>query len=48
MEILRATNERQTNSEEIQPETETKHGTPTVRMEGSAYSSRGRDRPRMA
>jgi hypothetical protein len=51
MQISRATNGRQGDSEEhanIQPEKETKYWTPTVKMEGSAYSSRGRNRPRMA
>jgi hypothetical protein len=48
---IRAANGRQADSEEnsnIQPEKEKKHRTPTVKMEGSAYSSRGRNGPRMA
>jgi hypothetical protein len=44
-------NGRQADSEEdsnIQPKKKTKHRTPIVKMEGPAYSSRGRNRPRMA
>jgi hypothetical protein len=51
MEISRATNGRQADSEEncnVQPKKKTKHRAPTVKMEGPACSSRGRNRPRMA
>jgi hypothetical protein len=53
MKTSRATSERQADSVEnsnIQPKKKTKHTcrTPTVQMEGSAYSLRGRNRPRMA
>jgi hypothetical protein len=51
MEISRATNGRQADFEDnsnIEPEKERKYRTPTVKMEGSAYTSRGRNRQRMA
>jgi hypothetical protein len=32
----------------IQPQEKEKRSKPTVKMEGAAYSSRGRNRPRMA
>jgi hypothetical protein len=51
MEISRATNEKEVHSEvnsKTKPNNSTKHGTSTVKMEGAAYSSRGRNRPRMA
>jgi hypothetical protein len=44
-------NGRQMESKEnfnIQPKKKTKHKTPKVKMERSAYSSRGRKRPRLA
>jgi hypothetical protein len=51
MEISCATNGRQVDSEEnpnIQSKKETKCKTPTVKMDGPAYSSRGRNRPCIA
>jgi hypothetical protein len=51
METSRAMNGRQVDSEEnsnIQREKETKYRTPIVKMKGSAYSSRGQNRPHMA
>jgi hypothetical protein len=45
------TNGRQADSEENsikQPKMKRKHGKPTVKMEGFAYPSRGRNRPCMA
>jgi hypothetical protein len=51
MEISRAGNGRRADCDGnsyTQPEKGTKHRTPTVKMEGSAYSSGGRNRPRMA
>jgi hypothetical protein len=50
MEISRATIEEPADPEEnsnIQLEKKTKNRTPTVKMEGPAYSSRGRNRPSM-
>jgi multidrug efflux pump subunit AcrB len=51
MEISCATNGRQADSEEnsnIQQKKKTKHKTPTVKMEGSAYTSREQNRTCMA
>jgi hypothetical protein len=51
MEISLASNGKLADSEEnsnIDPEKKTKHRTPTIKMEGPAYSSRGRNRPNMA
>jgi hypothetical protein len=50
METSHATNLKQAESEEnsnIQRKKKTKDRTPTVKMEGSTYSSGGRNRPRM-
>jgi hypothetical protein len=50
MEISRATNGRQTDSDETSynPQNKTKLGTPTIKTEGSAHITRERYRPRLA
>jgi hypothetical protein len=51
MEITRATNGRQTNSEEnfnTKPKIATKHRMPTVKIEVETYSARGRNRSSMS